>query len=116
MTDSRQPVTNDLRKAFYQAVIKLNDWIPPAMEPVVTYGQGRFSISRFCEFVEQYAPDEMPDEVVGMVLSLPKHDPNNPVLRNRTFQAGARYVIAVIEQRNRERREVDRMTGRPSSD
>jgi hypothetical protein len=58
----------------------------------------------------------MPDEVVGMVLSLPKHDPNNPVLRNRTFQAGARYVIAVIEQRNRARREVDRMTGRSSSD
>jgi hypothetical protein len=116
MTDSRLPVTNDIRKAFYQAVIELNNWSPPAMEPTVPYGQAHFSISRFCAFVEQYAPEEMPEELVGMVLNLPKHDPNNPVLRNRTFQAGARYVIAVIEQRSRASRSEPEMTGRTRND
>jgi hypothetical protein len=91
---------SDLREAFCQAVIELHDWRPPALEPTVSYGQGHFSISRFCEFVEHYARDEMPEELVEMILSLPKHDPNNPVLRNRTFQAGARYVLAVIEHEN----------------
>jgi hypothetical protein len=54
----------------------------------------------------------MPEDLVGMILGLRKHDPNSPELHNRTFSAGARYVLAVIEQRNRARQEVDRMTGR----
>ena len=61
--------------------------------------------------MERYAPDSTPEELVGMILGLRKHDPNNPVLHNRTFPAGARYVLAVIEQRNRARQEVDRMAG-----
>jgi hypothetical protein len=113
-----RPVPNDLREAFYQAVIELHDWRLPAPEPTVVYGLDHFPTSAICGFVnnEHFAPDEMPAELVGMILDLRKHDPNNPVLRNRTFQAGARYVIEVIEQRIRERQEVDRMTGRTRND
>ena len=99
------PLPND-------AVRELRDWKPPATQPTAPYRQGYSSIGAICEFVERYAPDPMPEELVGMILGLRKHDPNNPVLPNRTFPAGARYVLAVIEQRNRARQEVERMTGR----
>jgi hypothetical protein len=105
------PLPNDLRQAFCQAVRELRDWKPPATRPTALYRQGYSSIGAICEFVERYAPDPMPEELVGMILGLRKHDPNNPVLHNRTFPAGARYVLAVIEQRNRARQEVDRMAG-----
>ena len=105
------PLPNDLRQAFCQAVRELRDWKPPATQPTAPYRQGYSSIGAICEFVERYAPDPMPEELVGMILGLRKHDPNNPVLHNRTFPAGARYVLAVIEQRNRARQEVDRMAG-----
>jgi hypothetical protein len=103
-------VPNDLREAFYQAVIELDDWKPPALEPTVPYGPDHFPISGICGFVnnEHFAPEPMPEKLVGMIPDLRKHDLNNPVLH----KVGARYVIEVIEQREQERQEVDRMTGR----
>jgi hypothetical protein len=109
-----RPVPNDLREAFYQAVIELHDWRPPALEPTVVYGLDNFPISAICGFVnnEYFAPDEMPEGLVKLILKLLKPDPHYPSLIDRTFHGGARYVIGVIEERKRARREVDRMRGR----
>jgi hypothetical protein len=40
-----QPVPNDLRRAFCQAVIELNDWSPSDPEPKVRWGDDHFPIS-----------------------------------------------------------------------
>jgi hypothetical protein len=84
----------------------------------VVYGLDHFPIGAICGFVdnEHFAPDEMPEGLVKRILKLLKPDPDYPSLIDRTFQGGARYVIGVFEERKRARREVDRMTGRSSSD
>jgi hypothetical protein len=110
-------IPNDLRVAFCQAVIELHDWKPPAPEPTVTYGLDHFPIGGICGFVniENFAPDEMPEELVRLILRLLKPDPNYPLLDDRTFQGGARYIVGLIQEHKRARREVDRMSGRSSS-
>jgi hypothetical protein len=88
---------------------------PPALEPTVVYGLDHFQISGICGFVNNghFAPDEMPEALVKVILKLLKPAPDNPPLIDRTLQGGARYVIGVIRHRGDRRAQTSAPRSRP---
>jgi hypothetical protein len=101
-----------VREAFYEVVADLPDWHGAPPEPTVLIDREPYSMSEICELVnsEPFAADEMPDDLIEMMLLLGKVDPNHRLI-DRTFRGGARFVGEIIRGRRRGFEYKQQMTG-----
>jgi hypothetical protein len=69
-------------------------------------------MSGICELVdnEHFAADQMPDDLIELILLLGKVDPNHRLI-DRTFRGGARFVGQIIQVRRRGFEYKQQMTG-----
>jgi hypothetical protein len=98
------PIPDQLRKAFHDAVRLYADWNPALPEPEVQIGRSSHAISAACALVEKFE-DRLPDEIFERLM-LDMRDIRYTLLRQKlvaghSYAAAGRCFLRLIEDRKR---------------
>lgn len=98
------PIPNQLRKAFRDAVCLYADWNPALPEPEVQIGDSLHAISVVCALVEKF-DDRLPEEIFERLM-LDMREIRYTLLRQKlvaghSYAAAGRSFLRLIEDRKR---------------
>ena len=98
------PIPDQLRKAFHDAVWLYADWNPALPEPQVQIGGSSHAISAVCAFVEKF-DDRLPEEMFERLM-LHMREIRYTLLRQKlvaghSYAAAGRCFLRLIEDRKR---------------
>jgi len=100
-----EPIPPHLSQAFREAVWHYASWAPSAAEIEVNIKGAFYSMSAVCSLVDNFE-DELPDEIIEKLMSYIR-DIRYTLLRQKlldrkTYAAGARCFLRLIEDRKRQ--------------
>jgi hypothetical protein len=98
------PIPDQLRKAFHDAVWLYAHWNPALPEPQVQIGGSSHAISAVCAFVEKF-DDRLPEEMFERLM-LHMREIRYTLLRQKlvaehSYAAAGRCFLRLIEDRKR---------------
>ena len=96
---SSEPMHQDLREAFHDAVSLFSDWNRGAREPDVSLERRPWPISEVCRLVMNFN-DPLPETVRHQLLCNLVDVPND--LRDLSYGNGARFLLSAIDARKAE--------------
>ena len=114
---SPDQLPDDLRAALRSAVWLYSDWMPSLPEPEVSFGHQFHTMSAVCGLLDGFN-DRLPDDVFEKLMSYMR-DIRYTLLRQkivaeRSYTAGARCFLRLIEDRKRQSAPTGLRVGRPS--
>jgi hypothetical protein len=89
------PIPQNLRDAFCSAVAAYRNWSPGEPEPKVSLDMRPVLISTVLEIVMNFS-DPMPDDLQHVLANLVQHGDGS--LGDRSYGAGARYLLALMRE------------------
>lgn len=100
-----EPISRELRDAFWGAIGAHSNWRPGQPEPEIIYQQRPISISLVCSLVGQYE-DPLPTNLWDLLTSLAPRSEEPPA--GQSFASGARFLEKQISDKRRRFNLMDR--------
>jgi len=98
----RDPIPDDLKQAFSEAIRRCGDRWPGDEDQVVVRLRGQeMTVRVVAELVANFN-DTLPDEDLDALLALTEFE--SSLLRNPSYEGGSEALIAVIDIKNESRR------------
>ena len=93
-----EPMPNDVRQAFLEAIRLYKDWRFGGSEPLVGFRKLRqISISGVCELVLSYRNEPLPENIHKVLRNVIGVARANPLDKDPSFAAGARCLLNMID-------------------
>ena len=97
-----EPIPNDVRQAFLEAIRLYKDWRFGGSEPLVSFRKLRqISISGVCELVLSYRNEPLPENIHNVLRNVIGVARANPLDKDPSYAAGAQCLLKMIDVNRR---------------